>query len=72
MASVSKPYRLMNPGRKRKNAGKKRMTLRQKLFFGSARQRSAARASMKGKKSKTRTLIEVHQVQVNWYGRPKC
>ena len=43
MASISRPYRLVNPGkRKRHNAGKKRLTLRQKLFFGSKRQRTGA------------------------------
>src|ERR1035438_1824676 len=55
MASVSRPYRLVNPGRKhRSNAGKKRMTLRQKLFFGTKRQRTAARASV-GRKRKSNT-----------------
>ena len=52
MASVSRPYRLVNPGRKRKRNAGKRLSLKQKLFFGSARQRAAARVSLKGNRGK--------------------
>ena len=48
MATVSKPYRLVNPGRKR---NPKRMTLKQKLHFGTKRQRTAARASLRHKRT---------------------
>ena len=54
MASISKPYRLVNPGRKRrsmKRNPKRRMTLKQKLHFGTARQRAAAKVSLRGRRS---------------------
>jgi hypothetical protein len=55
MASVSRPYRLMNPGRRRKkNSSGKRMSLAQKLHFGTKRQRAAAKASLGRKKSNPR------------------
>jgi hypothetical protein len=51
MATVQRPIRLVNPGHKRKrksNAGKgtKRLTWKQKLHFGTKRQRSAAMARL--------------------------
>jgi hypothetical protein len=48
MATVQKPIRLVNPGhkRKRKNAGTKRLTWKQKLHFGTKRQRTAAQARL--------------------------
>jgi hypothetical protein len=45
---IEKPVRLVNPGRK----GPRRMTARQKLFFGSKRQRTAARASLHNPRKK--------------------
>lgn len=41
MATILKPVRLVNPGKK-----KRRLTARQKLFFGSKRQRAAVQKSM--------------------------
>ena len=43
MAVLVRTRRLSNPG-------KKRMSLKQKLHFGTARQRAAARLSLKGKR----------------------
>jgi hypothetical protein len=43
-----------NPARKRKHMAK-RMTLKQKLHFGSARQRTAAKAALRGARKRKRT-----------------
>lgn len=55
MAVLVRTRRLANPVRRRAkrrvNAGKKRMTLKQKLHFGTARQRAAARLSLRGRKA---------------------
>ena len=45
MATIGRKRRLVNPGRHRKH---KRMSLKQKLHFGTARQRAAAKASLGG------------------------
>lgn len=54
MAVLVRTRRLANPARRRAkrrvNAGKKRMTLKQKLHFGTARQRAVARLSLRGRK----------------------
>lgn len=50
-ASISKPRRLVNPGRRRRKNASKRMTLKQKLHFGTKAQRAAARRSLRGKRS---------------------
>lgn len=53
MAQILKSRRLVNPGRKRRSnsgSGKRRMTLKQKLHFGTARQRAAAKVAMKGRR----------------------
>lgn len=47
MANVSRPYRLVNPSRRRRNP--KKMSLAQKLHFGTKRQRSAVMATLKPK-----------------------
>ena len=46
MATVSRVRKLVNPARRRAPARRK-MTLKQKLHFGTARQRSAARAALR-------------------------
>lgn len=53
MSQILKTRRLVNPGRRRRkrNAGKKRLTLAQKLHFGTKRQRAAAKASLHRKRS---------------------
>lgn len=52
MSQILKTRRLVNPGRrKRRNAGKKRLTLKQKLHFGTKRQRAAAKSSLHRKRS---------------------
>lgn len=45
MAQILKPVRLVNPGKV-----KRRLTAKQKLFFGSKRQRAAVKRSMQGKR----------------------
>lgn len=55
MATLVRKKRLFNPSRK-----KKRLSLKQKLFFGSKRQREAARASLKNsgrRKHRTRKRV---------------
>lgn len=57
MATVQKSITLVNPGRRRRarNAGKKkRLSLAQKLHFGTKRQRAAAQASLKGHRKRKR------------------
>ena len=44
-----------NPARKRKSHMAKRMTLKQRLHFGSARQRAAAKASLRGSRKRKRS-----------------
>lgn len=64
MAVLVRTRRLSNPAKrrssvKRKNPAKKRLSLAQKLHFGTARQRAAARLSLKGRRknpSKRKTL----------------
>lgn len=53
MAVLVRTRRVINPGKRRRktNAGKKRMTLKQKLHFGTARQRAAARLSLRGRRA---------------------
>lgn len=55
MAVLVRTRRVVNPGTRRRkrrvNAGKKRMTLKQKLHFGTARQRAAARLSLRGRRT---------------------
>lgn len=59
MAELRKVYRVANPGRravKRRattSGAKKRLTLKQKLHFGTARQRTAARAALSGGRKRT-------------------
>lgn len=56
MATVLKRRRLANPaGRTRNAGGKRRLTLRQKLHFGTKRQRAAAKASLSRKRSSSGT-----------------
>lgn len=62
MAQILKSRRLVNPGRKRRSnsgSGKRRMTLKQKLHFGSARQRAAAKEALKGKRRNPGTRSKV-------------
>ncbi len=76
MATIEKAVRLVNPGKSRSPA-KRRLTIMQKLHFGSKRQRSAAQATLsrknpsftkgkvsynrKEKKSRTTIQKEYHQ-----------
>lgn len=54
MATASLERRLVNPGRRKRRANpKKRLTLKQKLYFGSPRQRTAAKAALHRKRSRT-------------------
>lgn len=50
MATVAKRRTLVNPGRRRRNRGKRKMTAKQIRFFGTKRQRAALRSSGKRKR----------------------
>jgi hypothetical protein len=51
MAVEVRTRRLSNPSKRRSKNPKRRMSLAQKLHFGTARQRAAARLSLKGRKN---------------------
>jgi len=55
MATVTKLRKLVNPGRRRRNATKRRLSPLQKLYFGSKRQRAAVTRNA-GKRSLRKTL----------------
>lgn len=56
MPTLAFRQRLVNPGvrKRRRNAGSRRMTLKQKLHFGSPAQRRAAAKALSGKRSTTK------------------
>jgi hypothetical protein len=66
MASVSRPYRLVN-GKRRRNP--KKMSLAQKLHFGTKRQRNAAKASL-GRKRNAHYLGKVGKGLKSLGGKP--
>lgn len=56
VAQVLKPIRLVNPGQRRRKNTARRMSLAQKLHFGTKRQRAAAQASLHRKRSRPKAV----------------
>ena len=72
MATVTKLRKLVNPGRRRRNATKRRLSPLQKLYFGSKRQRAAVTNRGKRKRNAGPNSFRKTKKRMKSYLKPKA